>query len=404
MTAAEYQDEGYAFLATPNIKYNEIDFDNVNYVSNRRYEESPELKLKVGDVLLAKDGKTLGITNIVHYLPRPATVNGSIAVIRPFDADSSFVRYVLASDSIQGRINALKDGMDVPHLFQWDIRRLPIPLPHPEEQQRIARFLNWETARIDELITARQKQLRILEERWRVVARDIVSGSNGHDPVHTIHPDLAWLGPMNPDWPHASLKRTTRTYMGTTFPHNYQGQTNGDFPFIKVADFNKAGPDAAITDAQNWVTKDVASYLGARIVPKNSVLYARTGAAMLLNQRRVAACDCIIDDNVRGLMFTTGNVRYWLHLLTFLDLGRLANPGPVPSVSDEQVSAVHVPLPPPEEQDRIASILDGEHIVIDRFKNLVLHQLQTLAERRQALITAVVTGQVDVTTASGTDL
>ena len=73
LTAAEYQDDGYAFLATPNIKSEVIDFDNVNYISDFRYEESPELRLRPGDVLLAKDGSTLGIANVVRNLPRPAT-------------------------------------------------------------------------------------------------------------------------------------------------------------------------------------------------------------------------------------------------------------------------------------------------------------------------------------------
>jgi type I restriction enzyme S subunit len=45
LTAAEYQHEGYVFLSTPNIKNQEIDYENVNYISKWRYEESPELKL-----------------------------------------------------------------------------------------------------------------------------------------------------------------------------------------------------------------------------------------------------------------------------------------------------------------------------------------------------------------------
>lgn len=108
LTASEYQAEGFAFLATPNIKLKDIDFESVNYISKFRYEESPELKLAVGDVLLAKDGNTLGITNVVRLLPRAATVNGSIAVLRPFGIDSIFLSYVLASDATQGYIGSVR--------------------------------------------------------------------------------------------------------------------------------------------------------------------------------------------------------------------------------------------------------------------------------------------------------
>ncbi len=70
------------FLATPNIKNNEIDFLNVNYLTKERYEESPEIMLREDDILLTKDGSTLGTVNIVKELPSKTTVNSSIAVLR----------------------------------------------------------------------------------------------------------------------------------------------------------------------------------------------------------------------------------------------------------------------------------------------------------------------------------
>jgi type I restriction enzyme S subunit len=50
LKADEYVDQGFIFLATPNIKGNEIDFENVNYITEERYKESPEIMLEVGDV------------------------------------------------------------------------------------------------------------------------------------------------------------------------------------------------------------------------------------------------------------------------------------------------------------------------------------------------------------------
>lgn len=169
LTASEYQPDGYAFLATPNIKSEAIDFDNVNYISQFRYDESPELKLEPGDVLLTKDGNTLGITNIVRELPKPTTVNGSIAVLRAFNVEPRFLRYSLASSSTQGLIEAIKGGMGVPHLFQWDLKRLPIALPSPEAQRRIADFLDAETARIDQLGALQTTVLEKLDQRDRAV-------------------------------------------------------------------------------------------------------------------------------------------------------------------------------------------------------------------------------------------
>ena len=75
--------------------------------------------LQVGDVLLAKDGSTLGEVNVVRYLPSSATVNSSIAVIRPKgDLHSVFLYYYLKIKLYSKNNTKKKDGMGVPHLFK----------------------------------------------------------------------------------------------------------------------------------------------------------------------------------------------------------------------------------------------------------------------------------------------
>lgn len=69
LKASEYIDSGFFFLSTPNIKDIQIDFVNVNYITTDRYYESPEIMLKEGDILLVKDGSTLGIVNVIKNLP-----------------------------------------------------------------------------------------------------------------------------------------------------------------------------------------------------------------------------------------------------------------------------------------------------------------------------------------------
>jgi type I restriction enzyme S subunit len=66
LKAEEYVDDGFVFLSTPNIKGRFIDFEDVNYIDEDRFLESPEIQLRQGDVLLAKDGSTLGTVNVVR--------------------------------------------------------------------------------------------------------------------------------------------------------------------------------------------------------------------------------------------------------------------------------------------------------------------------------------------------
>ena len=60
---------GYGFLSTPDIKAKDIECEDVNHITADRYFESPEIIVGAGDVLLAEDGSTLGIVNVVHELP-----------------------------------------------------------------------------------------------------------------------------------------------------------------------------------------------------------------------------------------------------------------------------------------------------------------------------------------------
>ena len=177
LKAEEYVDEGFVFLATPNIKGKDIDFENVNYIDKIRFDESPEIKIQVGDVLLAKDGSTLGTVNVVRVLPRPATVNSSIAVITPYQAlDGIYLFYLFQSTYLINTIQMIKGGMGVPHLFQADLNKFYIPLPPLETQKSIITHIDHETARIDALIETTQRSIDLLNERRSALITATVTG------------------------------------------------------------------------------------------------------------------------------------------------------------------------------------------------------------------------------------
>ena len=75
---------GQSWLSVPNLNHGDIvDFLKVNHISQLRYEESPEIQLKKGDILLVKDGAGIGKVGYVERMPGPSTVNSSLLVIRP---------------------------------------------------------------------------------------------------------------------------------------------------------------------------------------------------------------------------------------------------------------------------------------------------------------------------------
>ncbi|EHR51650.1 restriction endonuclease S subunit [Saccharomonospora marina XMU15] len=363
--------------------------------------------LEFGDSLVNSTGTgTLGRVGWFEKSPdhRPCVADGHVTVTR-FDStrvDKRFGFYYLKSDEFQEfMFETLVNGStNQIELSRERMSAVSMPVPPLEEQRRIADFLDAETTRIDKLMHLRKRHLDLLEERRVAYLRNCATGqldaaSKGDDQ------ELDWLGRIPSSWKIVNLGRVSRVIMGTTFPHRYQGKAGGDYPFVKVADFDRADKFGFVADADNWISADVAEELGARIVPSGSVLYARVGAALLLNRRLIASRDCVVDDNVRALSFKEGDPRYWRTILSLLDMGQIVNPGPVPSVGETQVSMLRVPNPDSKLQRRIANELDRFVLAQDRMRQSISRQISLLAERRQALITAAVTGEFDVSAASG---
>ncbi|MGJ1229114.1 restriction endonuclease subunit S, partial [Sphingobacterium siyangense] len=178
--ADEYLDKSdFGFLSTPNIKNDEIAFDKAYYITKYRYDESPEIMLEQMDVLLVKDGSTLGISNIVKYLPFKCTVNSSIAVLRIFNRkiiNPYFLNYVLKSEYIQRIISNMKGGMGVPHLFQSDIKNFEFFIPPISEQEQIVLYLQEQTSKIDKAIAQRREQIVRLKEYKQSLINEAVTG------------------------------------------------------------------------------------------------------------------------------------------------------------------------------------------------------------------------------------
>ena len=178
LKADEYVEEGYPLLSAFNIVNNKIDFtNNVNYISKFRYDESPEIKLNEGDILLVKDGAGIGKCGIIEYLPIPSTTNGSLAVIT---TDNSivpkFLYYYFLSSIFQNYINRLKDGMGVPHLFQSDLREIEIVVPTVNEQKKIVEHLESVVENIDKKIYLIEKIITKSIEYKKSLIYEVVTG------------------------------------------------------------------------------------------------------------------------------------------------------------------------------------------------------------------------------------
>lgn len=129
----EYSD--YRIINGESLTKAGIDWSKAGYISQTRYDESPEIMLQTGDILLSKDG-TIGKIGYIDSLSTPTTVASGIFVIRnlqPNVISTTFIYYLLKSRLFTAFIAARTEGSVIPHLYQKDFMQFEFPLPSNDE-------------------------------------------------------------------------------------------------------------------------------------------------------------------------------------------------------------------------------------------------------------------------------
>lgn len=178
LKAEEYTETGYPFLSAFNIINDRISWEDLNYINQERYDESPEIKLSVGDILVVKDGAGIGKCARIDSLPLgEATVNSSLAVITPNEQILySFQYYYMLSTLFQHIIWLLKIGMGVPHLTQENMHDIMETCPPLDEQKAIVAYLDSKCAEIDTLISLKQSKIDALKEYKKSIIYEYITG------------------------------------------------------------------------------------------------------------------------------------------------------------------------------------------------------------------------------------
>jgi type I restriction enzyme, S subunit len=147
---------------------------------------------------------------------------------------------------------------------------------------------------------------------------------------------------------------------GWGFPHSYQGNTEGTYPFYKVSDMNLTGNERVMTVANNFVDEAASRKLGVTPAPAGTVIFPKIGAAVATNKKRLLSAPSAYDNNVMGLIPKgTLDSHYLFYWMQTIDLSSLAhNSGAVPSIRKSELEKVRIPMPPVEVQREIVRVLD----------------------------------------------
>ena len=199
------------------------------------------------------------------------------------------------------------------------------------------------------------------------------------------------------NWDVAELRDIAEARSGYGFPESLQGRTNGEVPFFKVGDISRAvlSHRDLLTTAQHYITEEEAAQIGARVLPKDTVVFAKIGEAVKLNRRAALAQDSLVDNNVMGLIPNSAVVpTYLLHFMRTVDLGVLSQATTVPSVRKGDVQRVKIPIAPMGEQRRIVEAIESYLTRLDNAVALLERVEQNLKRYRTSILKAAVEGRL----------
>ncbi|WP_313526055.1 restriction endonuclease subunit S [Stutzerimonas kunmingensis] len=286
----------------------------------------------------------------------------------------------------------------LPSMTQADLLNHPAAIPTKLEQTQIARFLDHETARIDALIEEQQRLIELLKEKRQAVISHAVT--KGLDPTVPMKDSgVGWLGEVPAHWEVTQVKR--RCDLITDGAHISPETENGVYCFVSTRDVSDEGIDfegCLRTSADSYeylvrtgcqpevgdvlFSKDgtigrtiVVSENSPDFVVASSLIIIRPSRAALLSQYLDFLCQSwVVSQQVESFVKGAG----------------------LPRLSIQNLSKVVGVFPPLEEQALIADFLQLQCVAARRLTSEALRTMELLKERRSALISAAVTGKIDV--------
>ena len=182
--------------------------------------------------------------------------------------------------------------------------------------------------------------------------------------------DADELGEIPRNWCAVPLIALGQWAIGSGFPKNEQGRSEGPYFFLKVSDMNLPENDKYITTANNFINGDAAKRMKAAIHPAGTIIFPKIGGAIATNKRRILTCGSAIDNNCLGIVFSSYiNIEWAYLLMTHLDFTQYQAGTAVPALQQRTLATIPVGLPPLAEQHRIVAKVDELMALCDQLED-----------------------------------
>lgn len=310
--------------------------------------------------------------------------------------NSSFLWWVLPTYKYQ--LDAIATGSTFEAVSAEEVANLKFPLPTIVEQQKIANFLDHETAQIDTLIAKQEKLIELLKEkRQAVISHAVTKGLDPNVPMKDS--GVAWLGEVPEHWQLVPLKYLcTFSGGGTPTKDNLSYWTDGNIPWVSPKDMKTFW----ISKTQDYITEKAVKESSTNTVEQNSLLMVvRSGILQRTIPIAINTVPVTMNQDMKALKFgkrvLVEYIANLIHGNTVQLLLEWSKEGAtVESIEHEYLANSLIPVPSLKEQEEITQVIAKKMKVYAELTEKAELQITLLQERRTTLISAAVTGKIDV--------
>lgn len=320
-------------------------------------------RLEKDTLIISNSGATLGVAKLLGI---ECCANDGIAALLDLKADNKFLVYYINSLTEYLR-NNVATGNGQPNLNTDLIGNLSIPLPPLAEQEAIATALSDADAWIESL------------EQLIAKKRLIKQGA------------MQELLTPKEDWEVKKLGEVGKFQSGWGFPIIYQGEKNGNIPFFKVSDLNNLGNEKFLTISNNYISENTSAKISKELIKKRSIVFAKIGAAVFLERKRILFQNSLIDNNMCSYYTDNIDSNYLYYYFLNINLSDFVSTSALPSLSTNDLNQIQINYPKSlSEQTRIATILSDMDAEIEALEQ----KLSKVRQIKQGMMQELLTGRI----------
>lgn len=298
-----------------------------------------------------------------------AVIGRGVAAIK----GNEFIYQLLVKMDTDGFWKTLSCGSTFESLNSDNIKNAEVKISTTAEQIKIADFFR----HLDNLITLHQRKFEKLTNVKKSMLEKMFP-RNG-----SCYPEIRFKGFTDP-WEQRKLGDIGKARSGVGFPDAEQGRVTG-IPFFKVSDMNLGGNENEMTVANNYVTAEqIAVHRWSPIAELPAIFFAKVGAAVMLNRKRLCRFPFLLDNNTMAysLSSTKWDADFAKALFGTVDLTSLVQVGALPSYNAGDVESMEIYLPSLLEQEQIGVFFKQ----LDHLITLHQRELEKLQSIKKALL------------------